>query len=161
VRSARVEADKFAISRSDRLDYFKVVHGKGNNSRKGQEIWRRFVTVWLPNEYGEAGDDVGVPEEWLAPGHGEMTPAREEVERKANHVYLTLLDRFNAMNRPLHPTSGPSYAPNLFHKEPEAKLAEVSKAMLAEAQRRLFAEKRIKTDTIGTGANAKVTITRV
>jgi len=89
-----------------------------------------------------------------------MTPAREEAERRANHIYLTLLDRFNAEGRALNPTAGPTYAPNLFAKEPEAKLAKVSKVMLAEAQRRLFADKRIKLDTVGDGARARRTIVR-
>jgi hypothetical protein len=156
------EADKFAIGVADRHDYFKVLFGKGNNSRRGKEIWRRFVSVTLPNDEGgqEEGDEVGVLVEWVQPGHGEMTPAREEAERKSNHVYMTLLDRFNAKGRAMNPTAGPTYAPAMFAKEPEAKLAKVSKAMLADAQRRLFAEKKIRLDTVGDGARARRTIVR-
>jgi RecA-family ATPase len=170
VRSARIlnqmseeEAERFAIGDTDRHGYFKVIHGKGNNSRRGQEIWRRFACVILPNNDGgqEEGDEVGVLEEWKQPGYGEMTPAREEAERKAEHVYLTLLDRFNVEGRPLNPSTGPTYAPGSFAKESEAKPAKVSKAMLADAQRRLFADKKIKMDEIGSGANARRTITRV
>jgi RecA-family ATPase len=169
VRSARVlnqmskeEAEKFAIDEEERLDYFKVAFGKVNNARKGKEIWRRFVSVTLPDDADglDDGDEVGVLVEWVQPGHGQMTPAREEILRKADHVYLTLIDRFNAEGRCVNPTAGPSYAPARFAKEPEAKLAKVSKEMLAEAQRRLFADKKIKLDTIGSGARERRTIVR-
>src|SRR5262249_46902027 len=104
---------KFAIDAAERHDYFKVLFGKGNNSRRGKEIWRRFVSVTLPNDEGgqEEGDEVGVLVEWVQPGHGEMTPAREEAERKSNHVYMTLPDPFNGGGAPHNPSRRPYVPP--------------------------------------------------
>jgi RecA-family ATPase len=61
----------------------------------------------------------------------------------AEHVFLTLLDRFIAANRDVSDRLGSNYAPKLFVKEDEAKLARLSKRDLEGAMRQLFAAGRI------------------
>jgi hypothetical protein len=66
--------------------------------------------------------------------------AREAV---ATHVFLALLDRFLVANRDVSDKLGSNYAPTLFTKEDEAKLARLSKRDLEGAMRQLFRDGRI------------------
>ena len=58
-------------------------------------------------------------------------------------VFLGLLDRFMAANRDVSDKTGQNYAPSLFVKEDEAKLAQLRKRDLEGAMRRLFRDGRI------------------
>jgi RecA-family ATPase len=97
--------------------------------------------VFMKNNYGPVGarvllrwkNGVFVPE----PGQGTMEKA--VAERKAEEVFLKLLDRFGVVTN----KKGISYAPALFAQEPEAKAAKVSKAALVDAMGRLFAANKV------------------
>jgi RecA-family ATPase len=64
-------------------------------------------------------------------------------EATAKHVFLSLLDRFIAANRDVGDKPGSNYAPTLFSKEDEAKLAKLSKKDLEGAMRQLFRDGQI------------------
>jgi RecA-family ATPase len=64
-------------------------------------------------------------------------------EAAAQHVFLGLLDRFMAANRDVSDKTGQNYAPSLFVKEDEAKLAQLRKRDLEGAMRQLFRDGRI------------------
>jgi RecA-family ATPase len=64
-------------------------------------------------------------------------------EATAAHVFLSLLDRFRAANRDVSDKTSANYAPALFSKEDEAKLAQLKKRDLENAMRQLFKDGRI------------------
>jgi RecA-family ATPase len=71
------------------------------------------------------------------PGQGALE--RAAADRKAEDLFLALLGRFdNVSNK-----GGPSYAPALFAKEPEAKAARISRQALADAMGRLFGANKL------------------
>jgi hypothetical protein len=137
------DAEAVGIPEHERTTHFRVDRVKGNNAPPHAATWRRFVNVELPN-----GDDVGVVVPWEFPGQGTTSPEKAEAERKSEHVFLTLLDRFTAEGRNVS-DRGPTSAPSLFAKEPEARLAKLGKAPLAEAMRRLFAASKIRMEAYG------------
>lgn len=106
---------------------------------------------FLKNNYGPKAErillrwrnGVFVPE----PGAGSLEKAAADA--KAEGVFLELLMQFNAQGRNVNDKTGPSYAPSLFAKEPEAKAVRVRKDALADAMRRLFANSRIQIETYG------------
>jgi RecA-family ATPase len=74
-------------------------------------------------------------------------------QAKAEHVFLKLLERLTTEGRRVGEKPGHSYAPSKFAREPEAKSAGLKKEALAEAMRRLFAEKKIQVETYGKPSN--------
>ena len=97
--------------------------------------------LFMKNNYGPVGarvllrwrNGVFVPE----PGQGTIEKA--VAERRAEELFLKLLDRFGAVTN----KKGTSYAPALFAEEPEAKATKVSKSALADAMGRLFAANKL------------------
>jgi RecA-family ATPase len=97
--------------------------------------------VFMKNNYGPIGarvllrwrNGVFVPE----PGQGTIEKA--VAERKAEELFLMLLDRFGAVTN----KKGTAYAPALFAQEPEAKAAKISRTLLADAMGRLFAANKL------------------
>ena len=70
-------------------------------------------------------------------------------EQAADHLFLELLDKFQAQGRNVsHLKTANSYAPTMFGKDPKAKAPGIHKA-LAEAMERLFAAKKIKAEEYG------------
>jgi hypothetical protein len=136
------DAETVGIPLHERMSYLRVDKAKGNNAPPAKAVWRRFINVDLPN-----GDEVGVITPWDYPGQGEMV----ETNQKAEHVYLTILDRMTLAGRTVNARGGPNFAPHAFAKEPEALLAKVSKAALAAAQIRLFAAGKIRMEEYGSG----------
>jgi RecA-family ATPase len=148
VRSARVlnrmpdnEGKELNLPEFERSRYLRVDKVKGNYSPAAKAIWRQFVNVELPN-----GDDVGVLVPWNYPGQGLSSAELEEIERTAEHVFLQLLGKFVLQGRGVSDKRQGSYAPKVFAKEPEARTAKVSVAMLESAMRRLFSAGRIKVE---------------
>ena len=158
VRSARVlntmskaEADKAGVDEVDRRLYFRIDRGKANMAPPAAASWYKFESIDLPN-----GDSVGVATSWNHPGQGGASEMAEAAERTAEHVFTALLVRFTLEGRSVSASVGSSYAPNLFAKEREAKVAKVGKAALADAMRRLFADKRIRVEETGSSGKRKV-----
>jgi RecA-family ATPase len=143
------DARDLAIELHHRAQYFRVDKAKGNYSPAAKAVWRQFVSVEIAN-----GDDVGVITTWDFPGHGEATPQRQEQDRKADFVFLQLIDRFTLEGRTVSDRVGANYAPARFAKESEAKLAGLSNAVLAQAMRRLFEAKKVKAVDEGSGGKA-------
>ena len=148
VRSARVlntmsktEADNAGIDDVDRRLHFRIDKGKANMAPPTAAKWHKFIGVELPNS-----DNVGVATPWDFPGQGVSSPQMAEAERAAEHVFLSLLMRFTLEGRNVSHSAGTNYAPPLFVKEPEAKVAKLSKRALEDAMRRLFVAKRIKVE---------------
>jgi hypothetical protein len=101
----------------------------------------------------ENGDDVGVATAWYFPGQG--SAEAEVADKAADHVFIQILTRFNLEGRSTSSSAGGGYAPNLFSKEPEAKMAKVGKAALADAMRRLFVAKKIRVEQEGAGGKRR------
>jgi RecA-family ATPase len=141
------DATEVGLMEIERTGYFRIDRGKGNYSAPSKTaIWRRFVNVDLPN-----GDGVGVVVPWLFPGQdGAPSPERQEIDRKAEHVFLEVLRRLGQDGRFVG-ESGNRNAPYVFAKEREAKLAKVGKAALDAAMRRLFERGKIRIEEYTTG----------
>jgi RecA-family ATPase len=156
VRSARVlnrmsktEADKIHMDEADRLLHFRVDKGKANMAPPAVARWYKFKGVELPN-----GEDVGVVTAWQHPDYGgAVSEVSEAANRATDHVFITLLTRFTVEGRKASASPGANYAPNLFCKEREAKVAKVSKEALASAMRRLFEARKIRVEEAGTGTH--------
>jgi RecA-family ATPase len=153
----KTDAESTGIPEHERPSYFRVDRVKANNAPPASAaIWRRFVNVDLPN-----GDEVGVVVPWEFPGQGAApSPEKAEAERKAEEVFLRLLDRFVREERNVS-DRGPQAAPTVFAKEAEAKGAKLGKAVLADAMRRLFAAGRIRIETYGRPSREYRRIVRV
>ena len=146
VRSQRVlnhmsatDAMQLAIPEHERLQYFRVDKAKGNNAPPAQAVWRRFVNVDLDN-----GDDVGVVVPYTLPGHGERTEAMAAAEATADRIFLELLARLTQAGISVNDKPRGHYAPRVFAKEPEAKLARVGIAAFEDAMRRLVKAARVR-----------------
>ena len=111
--------------------------------------WRQFVSVDLPND-----DDVGVVAPWEFPGQGVPSPEKAAAEHKAEQVFLQLLDKFAARGVNVSANAGATYAPAKFAAEREAAVAEVSKAALVAAMRRLLDSGRIRSEEHGRGRSS-------
>jgi hypothetical protein len=155
VRSARMlnqmtekDAEAVGIPEHERTRYFRTDKVKGNNAPPAKAVWRRFVSIELPN-----GDDVGVVVAWDYPGQGAPSVEMAAAEQIANSMFLQLLARLTLEGRTVSDRAGLNYAPHVFSQEPEAKAAKIGKRPLADAMRRLFAAKRIKVANRGSGGH--------
>ena len=70
-------------------------------------------------------------------------------DKKIDDLFIDLLRRFTKEGRYVSDKRSPAYAPTLFTDEPEAKAAEATSKLLAEAMKRLFAAKKIRVQTEG------------
>jgi RecA-family ATPase len=155
VRAARMlnhmsqtDAEAAGISAADRMSYFRVDRAKANNAPPARvATWRKFVNVDLPN-----GDEVGVVVPWEFPGQGASTPEKAAAERKAEDMFLRLLDQSAVEGSNVSARVGPNYAPARFAKMPATKAEGVSKAFLIVAMQRLLDAGRIKSEAYGSGA---------
>jgi RecA-family ATPase len=150
-RAARVlnrmnekDADAAGCSEAERLSRFRVDRAKGNYSPPQAATWRQFVNVTIAN-----GDDVGVVAPWNFPGQGEQTPEKTAADKRAEDVFLQLLDKFTGREVNVSANAGPSYAPAKFAEEQEAKAARVSKAALKAAMSRLLDTGRVRSEHYG------------
>jgi RecA-family ATPase len=144
---SQADADLTGVLQADRMSYFRVDRAKANNAPPARvATWRKFVNVDLPN-----GDEVGVVTPWDFPGQGAATPEKAEAERKAEQVFLQLLDHSTAEGSNISARSGPNYAPARFAPTAAAKGAGVSKAALIAAMQRLLDTGRIKSEAYGRG----------
>ena len=102
-------------------------------------VWRKFESVFLPN-----GDDVGVVTRWEFPTDNvlDYTAAAQADDI----LFMQILERFTAQGRTVNASSGTTYAPAAFAKEPEALGQRVNKHRMGAAMRRLFAAKRIRVE---------------
>ena len=133
VRASRIlnplslaEARDAGIEEQDRLSYFRIDKGKANYLPPAKRaVWRKFESVDLLN-----GDNVGVVTAWEFPGQGVPSPQKDAAERKAEYVFLQLLDKFGARRETVGAKSGPYSAPSKFADEKEARAAKVGKEAL-------------------------------
>lgn len=151
VRSARIlnrmsekDALDLSLQEHDRARYFRVDKAKGNYSPAIKAVWRQFINVQLPN-----GDDVGVIAPWNYPGQGEGTPEKEELERSAEYVFMQLLHRFTLQGEAVSTKKQGNYAPRIFAKESEARVARLNAILLENAMRRLLQKGKIKSEEVG------------
>ena len=151
VRSARIlnrMSEKDALDPSlqehDRARHFRVDKAKGNYSPAIKAVWRQFINIQLPN-----GDDVGVITPWNYPGQGEGTPEKDELERSAEYVFMQLLHRFTLQGEAVSTKKQGNYAPRIFAKESEAKVARLNAILLENAMRRLLQKGKIKSEEVG------------
>jgi RecA-family ATPase/DNA polymerase I-like protein with 3'-5' exonuclease and polymerase domains len=70
-------------------------------------------------------------------------------EATAQEIFLDLLKRFNAENRKVSANKGPNYAPAVFAREDEAKLARLTSKDLDTAMSRLFRNNKIHNEPCG------------
>jgi RecA-family ATPase len=86
---------------------------------------------------------------WLPPAALGKAERQTEAERKAEDLFLRLLQRLDDQGRNVCAVKGVSFAPAIFADEPEAKRARISKKALTTAMSRLFEAKRIRVVTEG------------
>ena len=139
-RMSEKDANDLGISEQDRKRYFRVDDAKSNNSPAAKAVWRQFVNVDLPN-----GDEMGVVAAWELPNQGAPSAEKTEAIRKAEHVFLEILHRFNADDRVASDSTGKNYAPTLFADEKEAQVAKLGRIQLKAAMIGLLADGRIRT----------------
>ena len=158
VRSARVlntmskaEADKAGVDEVDRRLYFRIDRGKANMAPPGAARWYKFESIDLPN-----GDSVGVATSWQPPRPRWRVRDDRGGRARGRACVPALLVRFTLEGRSVSASVSHSYAPNVFAKEREAKVAKVGKAALADAMRRLFEAKRIRVEETGSSGKRKV-----
>jgi hypothetical protein len=165
VRSARVmkqmstgEAADYALTDLESYSYFRMVRAKGNNASRSQEVWRHFVSVKLPNRdelTEEDGDDVGVIESWDPPGQGAPSETMRANEAMHDKLFLDLLVKFTLAGRVVNDRLKGHYAPRLFAKEKEAKLAKVGPAHFEHAMRRLIDGGKVRLEQYGSPSDDK------
>jgi RecA-family ATPase len=86
---------------------------------------------------------------WLPPAALAKAERQTEAERKAEDLFLRLLQRFDDEGRNVCATKGGSFAPAVFANEREAKRARISNKAFAAAMSRLFEAKRLRVVTEG------------
>jgi RecA-family ATPase len=106
----------------------------------------------MKSNYGPVGETVTVrwKEGLFLPVGGVSNLEKLSGERRAEQLFLTLLDRFNLQGRnACEKPSSPTYAPTLFAKESEAREAGIRKADFEGAIIRLFAAEKICLEPYG------------
>lgn len=153
VRAARMlnqmtvkDAEDAGVQEHERFSYFRVDKVKGNNSPPAKAVWRRLVSITLPND-----DEVGVVVPWLFPGQDGPAGDMAEATRKAEAVFMQLMVRFTLEGRTVNEKQNVNYSPTVFSQEPEAIAAKAGKKILADAMRRLLKERKIAIETTGNG----------
>ena len=111
----------------------------------------RVLEVMKAN-YGPVGETVTV--RWsnglFLPVGGVSNLEKLAAEQKADHLFCTLLDRFNGQGRNTSErSSANNYAPTLFAKESEAKELGIKKTNFEGAMCRLFAADKICLEPYG------------
>jgi hypothetical protein len=144
------EAAQLGIDEFERLFYFRADQGKANTVPPAKKArWFKFESVELAN-----GDNVGVVRVWEPEQNREAT-------HKAGELFLRILDRLWREERYVNEKPGPSFAPAVFAREPEAKHAKVRKATFDEAMRELFAAGTIRVEGYGKPSQPRRRIVRV
>jgi AAA domain len=151
----KADAEAAGLGEYERTSYFRIDRVKANNSPPAKAAtWRRFVNVELPNT-----DEVGVIAPWSFPGaDGPPSPERAAAEQRVEHIFLELLARLTVAGRVVSERPGTNYAPSVFAKEREARLAKVSKVALADGMRRLFEKGKIRVEEYQHGGHARLRI---
>lgn len=102
----------------------------------------------MKNNYGPAGETINL--RWknglFLPVSGVTNLEKLAAEQAAEHLFLSLLNRFNLQNRNL---SEKLSAPVIFAKEKQARDAGIRKAAFETAMRNLFAADKIRIETYG------------
>ena len=116
----------------------------------------RVLEVMKAN-YGPVGETITV--RWknglFLPVAGISNLEKMAAERKAEQIFLALLDRFTRQGRnTCEKPSAPNYAPTLFAKESEARELGIRKADFEDAMRRLFAADKIRLEPYGPPSRA-------
>lgn len=122
----------------------------GNDGDEGPDPDLRVLEFQKSN-YGPISASIALRWEqgiWKPIG-GVGTLEQQLADRKAEDVFLTLLERFTREGRHVTDKRSPSYAPTKFAGEPEAKAAKATSRVLEKAMQRLFAAGRIRVVTEG------------
>jgi RecA-family ATPase len=107
--------------------------------------------VFKKNQYGSTAETIVL--RWqdglFLPVPGVTSLDKVAREAKADDVFITLLKRLAKENRTVGHKSGVNYAPAIFAKEDEAKVATLNSKDLANAMRRLFKAGKIWNEPCG------------
>ncbi len=126
--------------------YFRTPDANGGESDPDLR-----VLEFKKNQYGPLGGNVLL--RWkngvFVPEPTAGSYEQKLAESRAEHVFLTLLQRFVRERRNVNHKPGPSYAPKQFAEEAEAKAAKCNKSTLEAAMRRLLATKKIHLEPYG------------
>ena len=109
------------------------------------------------NQYGRLSETIVLRYQngLFLPERGLSNLDKAAREAEADQTFLVLLNRFSAAGRNVsHKSSSPgNYAPKVFAAEAEAKTANLRKAELEVAMRRLFADEKIVVEPYGKASN--------
>jgi RecA-family ATPase len=116
---------------------------KANYSRTGAEIVVRWQDgVFVPSAEGNATGE-----------------SREEREDRAEDVFLRLLRRYNAENRPVNASAGTAYAPTVFSRDGDR--GNLRRDDFKGAMDRLLRGKRIRNESYGPPSKIRTRLTPV
>jgi len=136
--------------------YFKAAD---TDSEKPNSDLRELVI--RKNNYGPRGEVIRMT--WqngvFVPVAAPSTIERAAAEQKVEQVFLDLLRRFTREGRNVSDKRGTTFAPAMFAEEAEA--ADVSKADLDDAMKRLFAANRIRVVSEGPRSRIRTRIIEV
>jgi hypothetical protein len=119
----------------------------------------------MKNQYGPPAASIAVhyqrglflPES----ATGQAGHEKQAAEQKVDHLFRTLLRRWNEQGRNVNHNPCSTYAPTLFAREPEAKAANLKAPAFANAMTRLFAANKIRVDTSGPASRKRSLIVEV
>jgi hypothetical protein len=137
--------DAIGIPEAERHRYFQIGLVKANHTiRSDVKQLYRFHTVTIPNLQQS---EVGVVTAWQGQrgGGAEFT----ENMRRAEAVFMTILNRLTLIGARISDRKGVNYAPRIFSQEPEAVTAKMGVETLAGAMGRLLRAGRIQVREVG------------
>jgi hypothetical protein len=112
----------------------------------------RVLQIMKSNYSGAEGETINL--RWkdglFPPVAGTSNLEKLAAEKRADDLFVVLLDRFNEQGRnTCDKPSAQTFAPTLFAKESQAKELKVKKTDFDSAMRRLFAAKKIRNEPYG------------
>ena len=84
-----------------------------------------------------------------------MTPERQQLEDEVEFMFMQLLNKLLLQGRYVNDKNRGNFAPTVFAKEPEAKKANMGKAVFEQALIRLFAKGKVRVAEEGPGGKRK------
>jgi hypothetical protein len=135
-RMSKADAFKARLREEDRVFYIRVDRGKANYLPPAiKSNWFELKSVQLLNS-----ENVGAVAPWIFPGQdAAASPAKAAADERVDLLFLQLLTRLNNMGVEVTNTLRGTGAPEVFARQPEAKLARLGKNAFVEAMDRLLA----------------------
>ena len=145
-RMSKAEAEKAGIEEESRVWFIRIDRGKANYlPPAAKATWFELKSIPLLN-----GEQVGAIAPWTFPGQdGAPTEAKAAADRVAEELFLNLLARLTLSGINVTATNSRSGAPQVFARQPEARVAKVGSKAFEGAMDRLIKADRIYVEQGG------------